>query len=82
MTDQDSPREAIAHPEREARRSTDTPSAIASSSRWPGWIWAVPVAAVLIVGWLALKEMVFSGPEVTVEFANAAGVQPGTTQVQ
>lgn len=82
MTDQDSPHEAHARPEWEAQRSTDAPSAAATTSHWPGWIWAVPIAAVLIVGWLALKEMVFSGPEVTVEFANAAGVQPGTTQVQ
>jgi paraquat-inducible protein B len=68
--------------DQEAPRSTDTPSAVAQTSRWPGWIWAVPIAALLIVGWLALEELVLSGPEVTVEFSNAAGVEPGTTQVQ
>ena len=24
-------------------------------TRWPGWIWAVPLAALLLVGWWLLR---------------------------
>ena len=82
MTDQNRPREAEARPEGEERYPADTPSAVAHATRWPGWIWAIPIAAILIVSWLALKDLVLNGPEVTVEFTTGAGVQPGTTQVQ
>ncbi len=51
-------------------------------SRWPGWIWAVPVAAIGIVGWLALREFISSGPEITVTFASAGGIQAGDTKVR
>jgi paraquat-inducible protein B len=51
-------------------------------SRWPGWIWAVPIAALIIVGWLALRGIVNRGPEVTVTFASAGGIQAGDTKVR
>ncbi len=51
-------------------------------SRWPGWIWAVPIAAVAIVGYLAFKQLAVSGPAVTVTFQTAGGVQAGNTQVK
>ena len=56
-------------------------SAQARKSRWPGWIWGVPVAALLIVGWLAFKQIAASGPTVTVVFDRISGIQPGNTQV-
>lgn len=51
-------------------------------SRWPGWIWAVPIAAIVIVGWLALRHFVNSGPEVTVTFDEGGGVRAGDTKVR
>jgi paraquat-inducible protein B len=57
-------------------------TAIAHRSLWPGWIWAIPIAALLIVGWLAFKQIVGAGPEVTIEFATASGIQPGSTSVE
>jgi paraquat-inducible protein B len=47
-------------------------------SRAPGWIWAVPLAAVAIVGWLALKQIAAVGPEITVMFPPSAGISAGT----
>jgi paraquat-inducible protein B len=51
-------------------------------SRWPGWIWAVPIAAFIIVGWLGLRGIMNRGPEVTVTFASASGIKAGDTQVR
>lgn len=55
--------------------------AIARRSRWPGWIWAVPIAAVAIVLWLLLRSISARGIDVTVTYNDAAGMQPGDTRV-
>ena len=55
--------------------------AIARRSWWPGWIWAVPIAAVGIVLWLLLRSISSRGIDVTVTYNDAAGMQPGDTRV-
>lgn len=55
--------------------------AIAQASRWPGWIWAVPIAAAAITGWLLLREVLTSGIDVTVTFDDAAGMKASDTKV-
>jgi paraquat-inducible protein B len=55
--------------------------AIARRSWWPGWIWAVPIAAVLIVVWLLLRSISSRGVDVTVIYSDAAGMQAGDTKV-
>jgi paraquat-inducible protein B len=62
---------------REHRRTV----AIARRSWWPGWIWAVPIAAVAIVLWLLLRSISSRGIDVTVTYNDAAGMQPGDTRV-
>ena len=64
-------------PAREPRRTM----AIARRSWWPGWIWAVPIAAVGIVLWLLLRSISSRGIDVTVIYNDAAGMQPGDTRV-
>jgi len=64
-------------PAREPRRTI----AIARRSWWPGWIWAVPIAAVAIVLWLLLRSISSRGIDVTVTYNDAAGMQPGDTRV-
>src|SRR4051794_9807750 len=61
---------------------TEPPQARFKPSRWPGWIWAVPIAALGIVGWLGLRDLLLKGPEVTVCFENASGIQEGNTKVK
>lgn len=61
---------------------SDRPRAVERRSRWAGWIWAVPIAALAIVSYLAVKQFALRGPSVTVTFATASGVQPGNTKVQ
>jgi paraquat-inducible protein B len=50
-------------------------------SRWPGWIWAVPIAALAIVGWLAFRALTYGGVNITVQFDRAAGMKAGNTRV-
>ncbi|MGE0258750.1 MAG: intermembrane transport protein PqiB [Alphaproteobacteria bacterium] len=53
------------------------PEARRSRSSWAAWFWAIPLAALALVGWLALKEWVIDTGDVTVLFARAEGLSPG-----
>jgi len=61
----------------------EAPRTIAAvrKGRWPGWIWAVPLAAVGIVIWLVVREMSTHGESVTVTFEDAAQMKADTTLV-
>jgi paraquat-inducible protein B len=48
---------------------------------WPNVIWAVPVAALLIVGYLGIEALSHRGEVVTVTFDRAAGARAGETKV-
>ena len=50
-------------------------------SAWPGWIWAVPIAAFGVAGWLGIRALVHDGETVTVTFSNAYGMKAGDTSV-
>jgi paraquat-inducible protein B len=68
-------------PERDTAPERVLPAPVMSEehrSRAPGWIWAVPVAAIAIVGWLAFKQIATVGPEITVVFPPSAGISAGT----
>lgn len=50
-------------------------------SHWPGWIWSVPLAAALILAWLAVRFFVIHGIAATVTFDDASGVAVQSTKV-
>ena len=50
-------------------------------SAWPGWIWAVPIAAIGIVVWLMLRALSSRGFEVTLILADAGGLSVNNTAV-
>ncbi|MHB1321355.1 MAG: PqiB family protein [Acidithiobacillus ferrivorans] len=58
------------------------PSAKIYRSRWPGLIWAVPIAALAIVGWLALRTYMDHGPSITVQFGTIGGIKADHTVVK
>jgi paraquat-inducible protein B len=60
----------------------DKPRAIERRSHWPGWIWAIPLAAAAIVVWLVVREWSSNGPTVTVTFPQVADLKPGNTKVK
>jgi len=45
-------------------------------------IWLVPLVAVLIGGWLIYKALTERGPEVTISFKTAEGLEPGKTKIK
>lgn len=51
-------------------------------SRWPSLVWAVPVAALIIVAWIGIKALVHNGPEVNVTFPLLGGVKTQHTKVK
>ncbi len=51
-------------------------------SRWPGWIWSVPLAAAAIVVWLFLRHFVATGPQIAITFPSGSGLQAGSTEVR
>ena len=57
-------------------------AALPRRSRWPGWIWAVPLAALGIVVWLGVRSFIARGPEIDVSFESSAGIRAGITEVQ
>lgn len=56
---------------------TGTSRARIRRTPWRGWILAVPLAAAILVGYLAIRTWVLAGPTVVVTFPNAEGI--GTT---
>ena len=44
-------------------------------------IWLVPIAAVVIAGWLGWKTYAQRGPLITITFASAEGIEAGRTRV-
>ncbi|MEA3082869.1 MAG: paraquat-inducible protein [Paraburkholderia sp.] len=64
--------------------SPDVPEAVATSrSRWRMQIvWLVPLIAVLIGGWLAVKAIIEQGPTVTISFETGEGLEAGKTKIK
>ena len=48
---------------------------------WPGWIWAIPIAALLIVIWLAARYLLAGGTDITIRFTDAHGMKKQNTNV-
>ena len=52
------------------------------SHRWVAWVWIVPIAAAGVVAWLAWQTVAERGPEITISFSAAQGLQPGQATIQ
>jgi len=46
------------------------------------WVWAVPVVALLIAGWLGYRSLSERGPIISISFQAADGVEPDRTTVR
>ena len=62
----------------------DIPEAVAAPRRrWaPQFIWIIPIVAVLVGGWLAVKTILESGPTITISFKTAEGIEAGKTKLR
>ncbi|UAK24286.1 PqiB family protein [Sphingomonas nostoxanthinifaciens] len=62
-------------------RDDTLPQARAIRSRWPGLVWAIPLAALIIVAYLGVRALTRRGLETVVTFGYVEGVTPGDTKV-
>lgn len=53
------------------------PEARRRRTRWPGWVWLIPLVALGFAGWLAFEEWVIGPRPLTVHFADVSGIKPG-----
>ncbi|MDO6460096.1 MlaD family protein [Granulosicoccaceae sp. 1_MG-2023] len=60
----------------------DVPEAVTDNSRGFSVIWLIPLIAVLVAGWLAYKTFTERGPEITIVFDEAEGLEPGQTRIK
>src|SRR5262244_117532 len=62
----------------------DLPEAVAVPRRRfaPQLIWVVPIVAVLVGGWLAVKAVLERGPVITISFKTAEGLEAGKTKIK
>lgn len=60
---------------------SNLPEARGKRSRWFGVIWAVPLAAVIIVAYLGVQSLAQRGIEIIVTFNDANGVSVGDTKL-
>ncbi|WP_236725607.1 intermembrane transport protein PqiB [Candidatus Reidiella endopervernicosa] len=45
-------------------------------------VWLVPLIAALIGGWLVVKTLTDQGPQITISFETAEGIEPGKTLIK
>ncbi len=45
-------------------------------------VWIVPLVALILAGWLVFKALTEKGPEITITFKNAQGLEAGTTKIK
>jgi paraquat-inducible protein B len=57
------------------------PTSLRRRSRFPNLVWAIPIAALIIVAYLGVQSITHRGEIVTVTFERAAGARPGDTKV-
>ncbi len=65
--------------ELQPRDEAGPPRARVRETGWRGWVWSVPLAALLVVGYLLVKHLLLHGPSVTVTFPSTEGIS-GTSQ--
>jgi paraquat-inducible protein B len=53
------------------------PEAYRRKTRWPGWVWVIPLAALAFGVWLGVRYWAGGSGEVTVRFARAQGLTVG-----
>ena len=73
---------SVPPPEDESpRRRRLHTKAVERRGRWPGAVWAIPLAALLVVAYLGIQALVNRGVDVLVTFKTAGGAQAGETPV-
>jgi len=67
--------------DRDLPHTAELPQAVQKRGWWPGLVWAIPLAALLIVAYLGLQALSDRGVDVVVTFKASAGARVGDTKV-
>jgi paraquat-inducible protein B len=68
-------------PEDQTSAPGNAPEAGRRRTIWPNLVWGIPLAALVIVGYLGVRALLNRGEVVTVTFTRAAGAKAGVTKV-
>ncbi|MGH8319850.1 MAG: MlaD family protein [Steroidobacteraceae bacterium] len=68
-------------PDRGAPGGSDRVQAGVRHGWWPGWIWAIPIAALLVVIWLGARALLAGGTDITIRFNDAHEMKKENTDV-
>ncbi len=70
----------------EEERRGDTAEALPTArvKKRRGWtaLWLVPVFAAAVAGWLGWRQFIHTGYQITIQFDDVSGLQPGKSQVK
>ena len=72
-------------PEDAGRDGPETPGRVQAGVRhgWsPGWIWAIPIAALLVVIWLGARALLAGGTSITIRFPDVHDMKQENTDVE
>ena len=69
------------NPGREQPGQVDRVHAGVRHGWWPGWIWAIPIAALLVVIWLGARTLLAGGTDITIRFTDAHDLKKENTDV-
>lgn len=64
------------------RPADDTPYVVIQKRKRPTAVWAVPIVAAAVGGWLGIRTIMEKGPTITITFSSAQGLQAGKTQIR
>jgi paraquat-inducible protein B len=53
-----------------------------SKQSGPSIVWLIPLVTLLVGGWLIIKTASEQGPEVTIAFKTAEGIEAGKTKIK
>jgi paraquat-inducible protein B len=71
-------------PEDAGERTPGQPQRVHAGVRhgwWPGWIWAIPIAALLVVIWLGVRTLLAGGTDITIRLTDAHNLKKENTDV-
>lgn len=66
----------------DSRDSGAAPSAVVRKRKGFQLVWVIPIVAALVGGWLWYRALQDKGPEITITFATADGLEAGKTKIK
>lgn len=72
----------MSEPEAKSERGADVPDAVIETRKGISIVWLIPLVAALIGGWLTYRAISERGPEVTITFKTAEGLESGKTKIK